>query len=148
MTSFSVFCLLVAASFVFLFSAASAHDNYQVLQASTRHSHLKARSSKFGLCHSKTLQYASDKPNPLDGSPAAMDVYISSKSPFLVLEDNEHLLKSIVCDDSYVYLEMSSVEQLDSASLELANLKGSFVVTSHPGCNKVGERAVFRYIPP
>lgn len=70
---------------------------------------------------------------------------MASKLPAIVLEEIEHHLDDITCSDSAVSLRFADVNSRTRLHGELSVDNDFYIVTSHAGCNKEGERAVYRY---
>jgi hypothetical protein len=74
----------------------------------------------------------------------AAQVKVGSKMPILNLEEVEHHLEDVRCDEGKI--EMSFVDKVAARDAYYAchEKSGGLVVTSHDSCNKEGERAVYR----
>ena len=71
--------------------------------------------------------------------PFGASLLVEAKHPALVLEDIEQFVALVQCSQSGIHLGFHTREQSEAA--EKAWDKLDFLVfTSHPGCNKDGER--------
>jgi len=65
--------------------------------------------------------------------------------PVLLLEDFEHLTDFIACQPGNITIDiLSGVDKIAAIRTLLSLEKGGLIVTSHYGCNKNGERNLFR----
>jgi hypothetical protein len=71
-------------------------------------------------------------------------VNIESPVPFLLVEDIEHHLGNIICTESTIELHFATSASYDTAKKLCHELTGSYVVTSHDGCNELGARVPFQ----
>ena len=71
---------------------------------------------------------------------------MSFKLPTLALEDIENQLDSIECLDSIIALEFVDEQVLKQARKAWDDLTEFIVISSHPGCNRDGERAPYVYV--
>jgi hypothetical protein len=69
---------------------------------------------------------------------------MSTKLPTIILEEVEHHISEIRGFDSSIHLHFSMEESMDLTLDELSAAEDFFVVTSHEGCNKDGEREPHR----
>jgi hypothetical protein len=88
-----------------------------------------------------------------DYSPVfASRIQAHSDRSLLHVEDFEHELQSISCrtDEktgvSTITLKFLNEQFLETAKREIKSLKDGAIITSHPGCNEVGERAIYRFV--
>jgi hypothetical protein len=70
-------------------------------------------------------------------------VHVESSRPLLLLEQIEHHLENILCDASTIELEFSTTYSYTMAKDLVSHLVGSYVITSHDGCNNEGTRLPF-----
>jgi hypothetical protein len=68
------------------------------------------------------------------------------KLPALALEDIENHLDSIECLDSIIALEFVDEQVLKQARKAWDDFTEFIVISSHPGCNRDGERAPYMYV--
>lgn len=87
------------------------------------------------------LQEPSDHHQP----PLGAHVSLTSAKPSLVLEEIEHLLSEIHCEDDYLYLGIEP-----SSFVEVRRVFDShsevLVITSHETCNDRGSRLPYMYV--
>ncbi|UPX09699.1 uncharacterized protein EKO05_0000383 [Ascochyta rabiei] len=77
----------------------------------------------------------------------ASSVKIGSKKPILNLEEIEHHLQDVQCGDQRMrlhFVDASSARDARAACHGGHGGLGGLIITSHEGCNKDGERAVYR----
>jgi hypothetical protein len=77
----------------------------------------------------------------------ASQVKVNSRKPILNLEEVEHHLQDVQCGDGTMklsFVDASSARDAYYASCEQEK-GGGLVVTSHEGCNREGERSVYKY---
>jgi hypothetical protein len=72
---------------------------------------------------------------------------VGSKKPIVNLEEIEHLLEDVECRDGKMML--SFVDTLSARDARAAchgghGGMGGLIITSHPSCNREGERAVYK----
>jgi len=77
------------------------------------------------------------------GSIFLSTVKVESENPFLVLEEIEHHIVGVSCGASDIQLRFVNRDTFDMATEVCSQLVGSYVVTSHAGCNDDGARAPF-----
>lgn len=66
-----------------------------------------------------------------------------SQTPFLVLEEIEHHIVDVTCGASDIQLSFTDKGSFDMAVEVCSHLVGSYVITSHAGCNDDGARVPF-----
>jgi len=81
-------------------------------------------------------------------SPFAARLAFSSKLPVLALEDVELHLGNIQCSEAAIEILFESQYHCDKAHKAWEDLGNFLVVTSHPGCNRNGERSPYLYVFP
>jgi len=69
---------------------------------------------------------------------------LSTMLPTLVLEEIENHIESITCIDSGIRLRFADIQSMHLAYQELCGIQSFFVITSHEGCNRGGERTAYR----
>ena len=74
------------------------------------------------------------------------NIRIDSDKPLLVLENVEDHIVDITCQPNFIELKFPSEGLRDSAKSTCRELIGSYVITSHIGCNDEGERNAYRCV--
>jgi len=74
------------------------------------------------------------------------NIRIDSDKPLLVLENVEDHIVDITCQPNFIELKFPSEKLRDSAKSTCRELIGSYVITSHIGCNDEGERNAYRWV--
>ena len=78
-------------------------------------------------------------------SPMGVQVSLASEVPTLLLEENEHLLDSVECDDGRIRLVFMP-DAFEQAKEVLAMHQELLIITSHHSCNEKGSRLPYRYV--
>jgi hypothetical protein len=61
------------------------------------------------------------------------------------LEEIEHHLQDVRCEDGKLRLDFVDLSSARDAFYSCHSQDGGLVITSHDGCNEDGERSVYRY---
>ena len=77
------------------------------------------------------------------GDPFSAHVNLGSKLPVLVLEDIEHLVQSVHCDQESIEIVFNSRQHLMTAQDTLFSHPRFILITSHWSCNEDGSRLPF-----
>jgi hypothetical protein len=136
-------------------------QTHRVLRAATKRSDLSRRglrvSKKFeselayiqGMFYSFSLEHINTdleiEENGWNGrSTFASQVMVKSKKPIMNLEEIEHMLQDVQCEDGQIKLSFVDTSSARDAYSSCKEENGGLMITSHDGCNKEGERAVYR----
>lgn len=63
--------------------------------------------------------------------------------PTVLLEDIEYHVSSVICSQDGIILYFNTAEGFQHAQEELTEASTFFLITSHEGCNVVGERTPY-----
>jgi hypothetical protein len=74
----------------------------------------------------------------------ASQLKVAAKKPILSLEEIEHHLTDVHCDNGKMRLGFVDTESAVDAGAACHGTNGGLIITSHESCNKEGERAVYR----
>ena len=74
----------------------------------------------------------------------ASTVSVTTQVPFLVLEELDHVLRSVTCEPGIIHLAFFHEEAFATVARHAMNSNGSMLVSLHPECGLPGERAVYK----
>jgi hypothetical protein len=74
----------------------------------------------------------------------AAQVRVGSSMPIMNLEEVEHHLKDVRCEEGKMELSFVDMVAARDAYYACHEKNGGLIVTSHDSCNEEGERAVYR----
>jgi hypothetical protein len=77
------------------------------------------------------------------GSAFFAQVNVESPTAFLLLEQVEHHLECVVCTPSMIELQFATISSYVAGKEVIQDLTGSYIITSHSGCNDMGARVPF-----
>jgi hypothetical protein len=160
--------LLLASYLTSQVTATTTHETNRVLRAATKRADLQKRSTRIERRFESEVNYIDGESSsipiyktPTDFIPEqnkwsdkdtfASSVKVRSKKPILNLEDIEHHLQDVQCENGRMQLQFtspSSAQDARAACLGGHGGTGGLVITSHESCNRDGERAVYKYLPP
>ncbi|KAF2671329.1 hypothetical protein BT63DRAFT_412377 [Microthyrium microscopicum] len=135
---------LSSISFVTAAIHASEESGLYTLHAATRR-HLSERATAISLTTHAELHFMDNRYDVSTHSTApTMAVRLQNKKPFLLLEDYDHLLRSIDCvSSSHLEIEIGDEKISEESLATWSNVVGSYMITSHSGCGTDGERVVY-----
>jgi hypothetical protein len=100
------------------------------------------------LCSSgRTYGYANDATDEnvwSDESTFASQVKVASQKPVVNLEEHEHHLQDVQCDDGMMKLQFVDASSARDARAACHGPDGGLIITSHESCNEEGERSVYQ----
>jgi hypothetical protein len=158
-------CILLLIAYFAAEVAAAYHDHdartHRMLRAATRRSDLHRRSMRITrrfetevvyvdskLCSSGcTYDYSKDATDEnvwSDESTFASQVKVASQKPVVNLEEHEHHLQDVQCDDGMMKLQFVDASSARDARAACHGPDGGLIITSHESCNEEGERSVYQ----
>jgi hypothetical protein len=154
-------CVLLLATWLGQGVVATPSPAHRVLRAATKRTDLYRRSTRItkrfeaGLdyvegmyCLSQGGYSCADLTTEENGwggkSTFASQVKVNSQKPVLNLEEVEHHLQDVQCEDGLMKLSFVDTSSARDAYFSCYEKNGGLVITSHDSCNDEGERAVYR----
>lgn len=74
----------------------------------------------------------------------ASQIKVGSQRPILTLEEIEHHLEDVKCEDGKMKLHFVDTSSTRDARAACHGDAGGLIITSHESCNEDGERAVYQ----
>lgn len=74
----------------------------------------------------------------------ASQIKVGSQRPILTLEEIEHHLEDVKCEDGMMQLHFVDTSSTRDARAACHGDAGGLIITSHESCNEDGERAVYQ----
>ncbi|KAF2478229.1 uncharacterized protein BDR25DRAFT_338854 [Lindgomyces ingoldianus] len=115
----------------------------RVLRAATKRSDLFRRSMRIEKRYDAELAYIEKENGWQSDSIFASQVRVSSEAPVFNLEDFEHHLQDVKCEDGKMRLDFVDTVSARDARHACSGDNGGLIITSHASCNQEGERSVF-----
>jgi len=124
--------------------AASMDGPHRMLKAAAKRSDLYRRSMRVTKKFESELVYTEEENGWGGRSTFASQVKVKSQKPIMVLEEIEHFLQDVQCEEGQMKLSFADSPSARDALHSCHGKDGGLVITSHDSCNEAGERAVYR----
>ncbi|OAL51833.1 hypothetical protein IQ07DRAFT_506253 [Pyrenochaeta sp. DS3sAY3a] len=116
----------------------------RMLRAAMKRSDLYRRSVRISKRYDSEVSYVEQENGWNGDSTFASQIRVGSQKPILTLEEIEHHLEDVKCDDGVVTLHFVDTSSTRDARAACHGDTGGLIITSHESCNVDGERAVYQ----
>lgn len=153
-------CVLLLVTWLGQGAIAIEPRTHRVLKAATRREELYRRGGRIekrfeakvdyveGACFKRAGQTCANKGAEENGwagmQTFVSQVKVSSQKPIFNLEEVEHYLRDVQCDNGKMKLSFVDTSSARDAYFSCHETDGGLVITSHDSCNVEGERAIYR----
>ncbi|KAF1931913.1 uncharacterized protein M421DRAFT_406264 [Didymella exigua CBS 183.55] len=125
---------------------ALVQDGNLILRAATRRSDLHKRDTRIIRKYESEVVYV-EGTRQRSSKIFASTVKVASRRPILYLEEIEHFLRDVQCQDGRMmlhFVDAGSAQDARAACHGGHGGTGGLIITSHQSCNRDGERAVYK----